>query len=147
MIGNSVETLGTSELGAAYAAGMTLGSRIRAARIAAGLTQSAVARRLNRSKVAVSQWEADIHRPSIDDRVDLSKLLDIPFSEMLPEADPLEGQLTIITDPDTQRLVRLWPKLGADMKQALMMFAAKFGLRDETEARDPQVPALQRRIG
>lgn len=46
--------------------GLNLGERIRAARTALGLTQEALAERINRTKGAVSQWETNVAAPGAD---------------------------------------------------------------------------------
>lgn len=69
-------------VGAGYLSHMsdqeTLGSRIRAARTAAGLTQKAVADHFKIARVNVTQWESDTTRPDGHRLPELARLLGVP---------------------------------------------------------------------
>lgn len=122
----------------AYAAGMSLGSRIREARVAAGLTQTAVGNYLGKTKTAVSYWESDVAKPELDDRVDLARLLNIPFYELMPELMPeveaREAEPVVLTDPSIRQIVRLWPSLKPELREVLLMAVVKLSLPEPSRA-------------
>ena len=82
---------------------MTIGERIRAARLALGFTQRHVARELAVNPSAVNQWESGATKPSIAKRVELAALLSLRIDELIPEA-PIDE----ITDT-IARIVRSLP--------------------------------------
>ncbi len=118
-----------------YAAGMSLGARLRAAREAAGLTQTAVGHHLGKAKSVICHWENDDWRPGIDDRVDLARLLGVPFAELLPEAEPLVGDNAgAMTDPNIQRIVQLLPSIAPSLREVILMACAKLAEPDSPPA-------------
>lgn len=68
---------------------MTVADTIRAARLAAELSQRVMAKKLRVSASAVAQWETGETLPSIGRRADIARLLRIGFMELLPEGDGL----------------------------------------------------------
>ena len=60
-----------------------IGERIRKARIKHGLTQSALADKLNISQGAVGMWETGLNAPKTENLVKLSEILGIPIDELL----------------------------------------------------------------
>ena len=119
-----IKRLRDSEHLGAYAALMTLGERLRAARETAGLTQQDVATHIGRTKTAVSYWESDNTRPSVPDRTDLAHLLNLPFSSLLPEFDAQAIELATLTDPALKQLVRLWPTLAPRWREVILSVIA-----------------------
>ena len=71
----------------------TIGARIRKARSALGLTQQALADRLNISVQSVSQWETDRTRPHFDRLWLLEELLGLPYGWLV------SGEGEMIQDP------------------------------------------------
>jgi transcriptional regulator with XRE-family HTH domain len=61
----------------------TLGSRIRAAREARGLTQDDVARHFGIKRVSVTQWESDTTKPALARIAELAELLGISEQDIL----------------------------------------------------------------
>jgi transcriptional regulator with XRE-family HTH domain len=109
-----------------YYANMTLGQRLFSARRRAGLSQQQVGDYLGRTKSAVCLWETDINAPSINDRVDLSKLLNIPFGDLLPEVqEPVN--VTTAADPVLRQIIAQWPNIEPRLRPAVLMLCAKLG--------------------
>ena len=99
---------------------MDLSQIIRAARLRAGLTQRALAKKLRVAQSAVGQWETDVTKPSILNRVDLASVLKIKFSDLIPEAG--EGAATVVSeDPQIIILVRKFESLPASFREAILM--------------------------
>lgn len=68
----------------------TLGERIRAERLRAGLSQSELAERSGISKPTLSRYENDHVLPSVATLQRLTGALDIPLSKLV--ADPADGE-------------------------------------------------------
>lgn len=76
--------VGAIEVSNNYNLGMeTIGSRIRAARKAAGLSQQQVAKHFGISRVSVTQWEGDITQPDIAKIEPLATLLNTTSTWLL----------------------------------------------------------------
>lgn len=101
---------------------MSIGQKIRKGRDAAGLTQRQVATKLKVAPSAVAQWELDSTMPTIGNRVDLSRLLNIPFSDLMPELVALGGQ--DIKDPKIFAIVEQLLRLPEPVREAVLMQAA-----------------------
>lgn len=65
-----------------------LADRLRAARLARGLTQAEVARALGLHRPAISEIEAGRRSVSSDELVELSRALSVPLADLLPGAVP-----------------------------------------------------------
>jgi transcriptional regulator with XRE-family HTH domain len=65
-----------------------VGQRIRAIREALGWTQGELAARLQRTQTAVSYWESGRRSLSLDDLVDVARVLGVASSELLPDGLP-----------------------------------------------------------
>jgi Zn-dependent peptidase ImmA (M78 family)/DNA-binding XRE family transcriptional regulator len=79
----------------------SVGQRIRANREALGWTQSDLAARLGRTQTAVSYWESGRRSLSLDDLVDVARVLGVPSAELLPDRNgrlPLPGLLRAVAD-------------------------------------------------
>jgi transcriptional regulator with XRE-family HTH domain len=79
----------------------SVGQRIRASREALGWTQSDLAARLGRTQTAVSYWESGRRGLSLDDLVDVARILGVPSAELLPdghERPPLPALLRAVAD-------------------------------------------------
>ena len=136
-----------SKCSVVYAADMSLGARIRAAREAAGLSLAAVGAHVGKSKVSVWCWEQDQARPGIDDRIDIARLLNVPFSELLPEAEPEDGEVVVLTDPSIRQIVRLWPNITPALREVLLMACAKLAVPEPAAAEDVPTEPSRRRTG
>jgi transcriptional regulator with XRE-family HTH domain len=122
-----------------YYEDMNIGQRLFSARRRAGLSQQQVADYLGKNKAAVSLWETSVNTPTVNDRVDLSKLLDIPFSDLLPEAQtPVET-----TDPVLLQVIERWPAIAPRLRPAVLMLVAKLAEVAEPSAARP-APQLRR---
>ena len=60
----------------------SLGARLAAARVKAGLTQTEVARRLEVPDATVCRWETDAHAPGWDNLKRLAALLDVSLDSL-----------------------------------------------------------------
>jgi len=118
-----------------YYANMSIGQRLFSARRRLGLSQQQVGEHLGRTKSAVCFWETDVYVPSIADRVDLAKLLDIPFHDLLPEIKP-DDLTKVVADPTLQQLTTLWPQLEPRLRQVVLMLAVTLT--------EPQPPPVER---
>ena len=65
-----------------------VGQRIRTIREARGWTQGDLAARLQRTQTAVSYWESGRRSLSLDDLVDVARVLGVANSELLPDGRP-----------------------------------------------------------
>jgi transcriptional regulator with XRE-family HTH domain len=65
-----------------------VGQRIRTIREARGWTQGELATRLQRTQTAVSYWESGRRSLSLDDLVDIARVLGVASSELLPDGPP-----------------------------------------------------------
>ena len=85
-----------------------VGQRIRAIREARGWTQSDLAARLQRTQTAVSYWESGRRGLSLDDLVDVARVLGVPSAELLPDRhgrQPVPTLLRAVADQvDASRL-------------------------------------------
>lgn len=66
----------------------TLGSRIKAARIGAGITQQRIADAFEITRGAVSQWEADIVAPETAKLKRLASMLDVSLDHLIGGKSP-----------------------------------------------------------
>ncbi len=60
-----------------------LGGRLRKARRARGLTQAQMAQAIGRCRISIGEWENEIHSPSIEALVDISRCLDVSADWLL----------------------------------------------------------------
>lgn len=91
---------------------MTIGERIRVARLAMGFTQRYVAKTLGVTPSAVNQWEGDDVKPSITNRAQLATLLGLRLDDLIPEA-PI--------DEITEAIVRIVRGLPPHRQAALVI--------------------------
>lgn len=102
---------------------MDIAARIRLARERAQWSQKQLAKKLRIGQSAISQWESGMTKPDIQNRLKLSLLLKIPFSELLPETQEVSGML--IKNPTALRLLQQFDQLTpADQEVVLMLAAA-----------------------
>ena len=66
---------------------MQIGSRIKAARKAKGITQEALARELGVAVMTVSRWERDDAKPPLVRLQDLADALDITVRDLLTDSE------------------------------------------------------------
>lgn len=71
------------------------GSRLAAARNAAGLTQLDLATALDVTAVTVQRWEAGSRRPSEEDQTRLARVLRISITELFPRTED-EAELVVL---------------------------------------------------
>ena len=78
-----------------------VGQRIRTVREALGWTQSDLAARLQRTQTAVSYWESGRRGLSLDDLMDVARILGVPSAELLPDKPaprPVSALLRAVAD-------------------------------------------------
>ena len=75
---------------------MFLSKRIKEKRIEAGLTQEALGKELNVSKVSVCNWEKGLKKPSSKNLIQLSKVLNTPLEYLI-------GNDTYVVSEDDER--------------------------------------------
>jgi transcriptional regulator with XRE-family HTH domain len=97
---------------------MEIATVIREGRRKKRLSQRALATKLGVSAGAVGQWETGATNPSISNRVDLASVLDVRFSDLLPEIDSTE---ITSKDPQTIKLVRQFEALPAPIRESILM--------------------------
>lgn len=90
---------------------MTLGDKIRAARLAARKTQDQVAEKLGLTKGAISQWENDGTIPELQTFMDFCKYTGASADEILLDRD---------MDPLLRQLILIWEKLSSDGRDTLL---------------------------
>lgn len=101
---------------------MEIAAKIREARATARISQRVLAKRLGVAPSAVAQWETGATVPTIARRVDLSRLLHIPFVQLVPEA--AAAAEASIKDPQIFAIVQQLLKLPEPVREAVLMQAA-----------------------
>lgn len=76
---------------------MTLGEKIKNARVKAGMTQEDLASKMLVSRQAVSKWESDKGIPDIDNLKAMSKLLNISIDYLVDDGTELD--MSVIREP------------------------------------------------
>lgn len=105
----------------ANSAQMSLPKAIRAARETLGWSQHDLAKRLGLSKAAVGHWETGTYTPDIATRIELSELLGIRFSDLLPEA---KGPVAVVRDRDLVSIVSLLEQVPPARRASLLRIIA-----------------------
>ena len=77
---------------------MTLGSKLKAARMSKGFSQNDVAELLNISRQSISRWETDKSYPDIDNLVELSKHYEVSIDALLTETKTLQHEINEKTE-------------------------------------------------
>jgi len=115
---------------------MEVAEQVRTARTRMKMSQRDLAKRLKVAPSAVAQWETGVTLPSIGRRVDLSRLLDIPFGSLIPEANLTgEGPLR---DPQIAAIVEQLLKLPLPVREAVLMQVVATAEALENQATDTQ---------
>ena len=128
----SLYLLRTADQLSCHILAMDIAQRIRRARTARNLTQRDLARLLGISPSAVAQWEIGATAPTVANRVDLARVLDVRLAELLPEGDslPNDGYL----EEDIRKLVGQVRQLDLPDREALLSLSAHL-LERRTELR------------
>ena len=113
-----LEMLRTPYHGQLHYAGMEISDIIRLARRRKGLSQRALAQKMEVAPSAVGQWETGVTLPKIKNRIDLVAILGIPFADLLPE--DREGRVSS-SDPQIVALVRQFGRLPAQVRESILM--------------------------
>lgn len=115
----------------------TLGKRLRAARLAKGLTQDEMADELELTKSTVSAWENDRIAPSIDKLPRLREVLSTSLDALVCGDRPLGAWELRVgeqaaayppkrqiyeDDPEEQRLLRFFRAMTDAKRRALLLF-------------------------
>src|SRR5215475_5930708 len=113
---------------------MSLAITIRDARVARKLSQRQLSERLGVSDGVVSAYEAGKMLPSVEVRIGLSRILQLPFTDLLPEA---KGTAALVTDPTLVAILRLLERMPARRRESMLKAIA---LLMGIEAPDPPLP-------
>ena len=116
-----------------------MGHRIKETRMAKGWTQRRLAAEMKVSPSAVAQWEKLVTSPTIANRMDLSKLLNIPFLDLLPEINASGSDLPI-REKEALVVMQLLLQLPRPVVQAFVMqLSAVVDVQNRTgdPSRDP----------
>lgn len=101
---------------------MSIADLIKAGRKRLGWTQRELARRMEVKPSAVAQWELGATKPTMKKRADLSRLLGVPFVQMLPELGATgTGD---IEDAEILAILEQLLELPRPIRQGLLMSAA-----------------------
>ena len=92
---------------------------IKRARAKAALSQRELAAKLRVSPSAVAQWELATTMPSVAKRVELSRLLHIPFNELVPEGEIVGTEA--IKDPVIAAIVQQLAKFPEPLRQSVLI--------------------------
>lgn len=85
----------------------TLGSKVRAARKRAGLSQDELGERIGKTPESVSNIERGRHLPMLDTLASLAKALEVPLAEFFEGAgSPDGGQARVQLEAHMRELVR-----------------------------------------
>ncbi len=104
----------------------TLGGKIRAARLEAGLTQDEMAAKLFVSRQAITKWENDKGVPDIGNLRRLARLLDVSVDYLLDDGEDAEAATRTLREPidltavDARRSAHSGWSLKAAKKDAVM---------------------------
>ena len=121
---------------------MSLPIMIRRAREAAGISQRDLARRLGVHHSAVWQWEEGQSLPDIQHRIELSIMLGIRFTDLLPES---AGRVVLVTDPQIVAIVELFERLSGEVRQAWLQIL-QATLASQPESHKPPQRTAARRV-
>lgn len=92
---------------------MSIGTRIKAARQAAGLNQEQLAKMLGISKGSIGNYEADISHPKEEILILLMKMLNVDANYIYQDYIPIKKAPTISgSDIQKQRLIENYEKLN-----------------------------------
>lgn len=97
---------------------MTLAERIRAARLAADMTQEQIAEQMNVSRQAVAKWEAGKSAPSTANLIKLAELLGTSVDALTGTSESKTEPVTVSIDKETYAaaLVEAKKQLAAERK-------------------------------
>lgn len=91
---------------------MSLGSKLKDARIALGLSRADVAARLDVKPKTIENWELNAAEPSLKMVKKLSQLLEVPLVELMDEVEGIEGAVEpVAQDRAASRVLQARRKL------------------------------------
>lgn len=96
---------------------MDLGTIIRRGRERVGLKQSDLASRIYVKQSAISQWETNKAVPNLENRIQLAAALNIPLSDLLPEAGDVPADA--MQHPRIRRLIQNYLSLSMQQREAI----------------------------
>lgn len=92
---------------------MTLGEKIKAARVQAGLTQAQLAEKLHVSRQAITKWESDAGIPDIENIKRIARLLNMSIDYLLDDDQQME-KVTVREAIDLQKYAGKRKKVKKD---------------------------------
>lgn len=111
---------------------MTLGERLKEARIYAELKQAEVSARLGINYRTLSGWEHDVSRPNPEDLIALSEIYNTSIDELVGNPHRISQKLTL--SKDEEQLVTWYRGLSEDSKALLyLLMSGKFTLGKKPE--------------
>lgn len=96
---------------------MDLGTIIRRGRERLSLKQGDLASRIYVKQSAISQWETGKSIPSLENRINLAAALNIPLSDLLPEAGDVPADA--MQHPRIRRLIQNYLSLSTQQREAI----------------------------
>lgn len=116
------EMLRTAYADDAHPLSMDISQRIQRGRKERSMTQRDLARKMGVSPSAVAQWEIAQTKPTILNRVDLARVLGIPFVELLPESESESGDLmSVFNNPQLAALAKHYLMLPPELRETQLM--------------------------
>lgn len=99
---------------------MHIGKIIAQYRENRGMTQRALAARLDVATTSVSAWETGVKPPGMKSRVLLAEVLDIPHTLMMPELTPdPDERPVVVKDSELKSFIRRYQKLPREEQKSL----------------------------
>lgn len=100
---------------------MSIGVNIKRLREESGLSQEQLARMVNRTRSAISQYEHGYSTPRMGVIEDMARIFGVQKSEIIEDTD--YAIMTIDLSPDERDLLKAWRKLNPANKAAVLQLA------------------------
>lgn len=132
--------------------GTRFGARFRAARLARGLSQDALADALGITKAAISQWELGNKAPRFDLWAQIRRVLAVPIDALILDDPPAFAAVTVRDLPSPtytlkptrlQRLAAMFGSLDDAQQRALLDLAKLFTQQNARHADDVEDARLE----
>ena len=111
---------------------MTIGQKIKAARLAAGLTQIELSEKMGVNRSYISQYEKDLRSPSFDTLDKFAAAIGCSLLDLLPLN--ISEREALSQDPDRNELLRIYEQLNQEGRHRLSQYAADLSSIDRYRA-------------